>query len=67
MSSFCMDRRTSELLYRIYQGEIEVLPEKLAFYRVRLLDFNCKGSCGTEDAVSGGFRFNEYNGGHLYG
>ncbi len=39
---FCMDRRTSELLYRIYQGEIEVLPEKLAFYRVRLLDFTVR-------------------------
>ena len=39
---YCMDRRESELLYRVYRGEQKHLPEHIEVYRIPLLDFEVK-------------------------
>lgn len=41
-SLYCMGRRESELLYQIYMGEHNRIPEYLEVYRVPLLDFEVK-------------------------
>lgn len=41
-SLYCMERRESELLYRIYNGKYEFLPETMEIYRIPLLDFEVK-------------------------
>jgi len=41
-SLYCMGRRESELLYQIYNGKYERLPEYLEVYRIPLLDFEVK-------------------------
>lgn len=41
-SLYCMGRRESEMLYHIYSGDYERLPEYLEIYRIPLLDFEVK-------------------------
>lgn len=41
-SLYCMERRESELLYRIYNGRYDRIPEYLKVYRVPLLDFEVR-------------------------
>lgn len=41
-SLYCMGRRESELLYRIYNGTYDHMPEYLEMYRIPLLDFEVK-------------------------
>lgn len=41
-SLYCMGRRESELLYRIYSGKYDQIPEYLEVYRVPLLDFEVR-------------------------
>ncbi len=41
-SLYCMGKRESELLYRIYQGTYELLPRYLEGYRVPLVDFEVR-------------------------
>lgn len=39
---YCMDRRNSEMLYRIYYGNADYIPEHLEVYRIPLLDFEVR-------------------------
>lgn len=39
---YCMNRRNSEMLYRIYYGSQEVVPEHMEVYRIPLLDFEVR-------------------------
>lgn len=41
-SLFCMDRKQSDLLYRIYRGETSIIPEHLTFYTVPVLNFEVR-------------------------
>lgn len=41
-SLYCMKRRESEMMYRIYNGKYEYLPEYLDLYRIPLLDFEVR-------------------------
>ena len=41
-SLYCMGRRESELLYRIYMGRYDFIPEYMEIYRIPLLDFEVK-------------------------
>lgn len=41
-SLYCMGRRESEILYRVYTGQQEALPEYLELYRIPLLDFEVR-------------------------
>ncbi|XBX05413.1 molecular chaperone [Enterocloster clostridioformis] len=41
-SLYCMGRRESELLYRVYSGRYDQIPEYLEVYRVPLLDFEVR-------------------------
>lgn len=41
-SLYCMERRESELLYRIYSGKYDQTLERLKVYRVPLLDFEVR-------------------------
>ena len=39
---FCMDRRLSECLYKLYYGENTILPEHIEIYNIPLIDFVVK-------------------------
>ena len=41
-SLYCMERRESEMVYRIYSGKDGYVPQHMAFYRIPLLDFEIK-------------------------
>ena len=38
-SLYCLDRRGSELLFRVYNGKCDYIPENLEVWRIPLLDF----------------------------
>lgn len=39
---YCMDRRQSDLLYRLYEGIYDLQPEHLNFYMVPVMDFQIR-------------------------
>lgn len=39
---YCMDRKQSDLLFRLYEEEYEMEPEHLNFYRVPVMDFQVR-------------------------
>lgn len=41
-SLYCMERRESELLYQIYNGRYDYVPQNLEVYRIPLLDFEVR-------------------------
>lgn len=41
-SLYCMGKRESEMLYRIYNGDYEYLPEYMEVYRLPILDFEVR-------------------------
>lgn len=41
-SLYCMGRRESEMLYQIYTGKYDFIPEYMEIYRIPLLDFEVK-------------------------
>ena len=41
-SLYCMGRRESEMLYQIYTGKYDFIPEYMEVYRIPLLDFEVK-------------------------
>lgn len=41
-SLYCMGRRESEMLYQIYTGKYDCIPEYMEVYRIPLLDFEVK-------------------------
>jgi len=69
-SLYCMDRRASEILYRIYTGQQETLPEYLELYRIPLLDFEVRQPVtlsmpmamdfGTSNTTAGVYLDNQY-------
>lgn len=69
-SLYCMDRRVSEVLYRIYTGQQEALPEYLELYRIPLLDFEVRQPVtlsmpmamdfGTSNTTAGVYLDNQY-------
>lgn len=69
-SLYCVGRRTSEILYRVYSGQQEVLPEYLEVYRIPLLDFEVRKPVmlsmpmamdfGTSNTTAGVYLDNQY-------
>lgn len=39
---YCVDRRTSDELYRLYRGEQDTVPEHLRIWKIPLIDFQVK-------------------------
>lgn len=44
---YCMNKNQSDLLYRIYNEELPLLPENLSFYMVQVLNFEVRSLIGT--------------------
>lgn len=69
-SLYCMGRRESKMLYKIYNGNYEYQPERLELYRIPLLDFEVKAPIplsmpmamdfGTSNTTAGVYLDNSY-------